>query len=447
MATTTNTTTALSELDRELAEKRKMFLEDFENGNSKNWIIVMGNEAGDLDSLASSIAYSYFASRSSSPSSASYIPLQLTPRSDFYLRPENLESLDLSSISPASLLTIDDLSSPSTLESKFVLVDHNSLLPAFRTSTTPTEDDGRVLAIIDHHVDEEQHLSANPRIISLIGSCSSLVVNHFLPTTATTENKKEKDVPRGLADLLISSVLIDTRLKPIQKGGKATPQDLEAVSRLIPYSSFSNPTPGEGGGGEVGTLSEEEVMQGLKLRGEKLSDLKEDVSWMNGWDLLRRDYKEYITDSTEGIKYGLSTVPLGFNVWLDKFEEGSEVSGLLEDVRAWMRERGLKLCGVLTSYTHIKKKTGEEGKHRRELLVLTNERRFDVVFEGLEGEEVLELGKWKEAKNYGDVDQGETDEGVEWERWKVWQQGNTKATRKVVAPVLKELVHRALEEK
>ncbi|GAA5959254.1 hypothetical protein JCM3765_005122 [Sporobolomyces pararoseus] len=448
MESTTQSTTT-SKLDQELSDKRVRFLKDFQNGQSKQWTIVMGNEAGDLDSLASSIGYSYFAS------SSLFIPLQLTPRTDLYLRPENLESLSQSKISLSSLLTIDDLEGKQAqLESNYVLVDHNSLLPSFRSSSSQEED--RVVSIIDHHVDERQHLSASPRLINLVGSCSSLITTHFFQ-----QQQPELEPPKELADLLIKTVLIDTRLKPVEKNGKATPIDLKAVSLLLPFSSFPRTTTttttttniGEGKEEEVGVFDKvgQDTLSSLKETGEFLIKLKEEVSWMNGRDLLRRDYKEYTTEVEGSLKYGLSTVPLGLNVWLDKFEkEDSDKrlsEGVLKDIRNWMKERELKLCGVLTSYNHLKK-NGEFGKHRRELLILTNELKFDKVFEGLELDQVLQLEEWKLVDQYGGVDRGgERQGGESYERWKVWQQGNTKATRKQVAPVLKDLINQALSLK
>ncbi|GAA6008172.1 hypothetical protein JCM11491_001909 [Sporobolomyces phaffii] len=440
----------MTTLDRSLAEQRAKFLADVQTDNARDWTVVMGNEAGDLDSLASSLAYAHFAN-------SSHVALQLTPRTDLYLRPENLESLSRAAISTASLLTIDDLAPASLerLESKFVLVDHNSLLPAFRSSRPDTDtDDDRVVAIIDHHVDELAHTSSatNPRIIDLVGSCSSLVTDHFLARTGSPV----PDVPRGLADLLISAVLIDTRLKPSADGGKATPVDLGAVRLLLPHSSFPYTPPassldGDDGAREVATFGQV-ALDGMKERGAVLAKLKEDVSWMNGRDLLRRDYKEYVSDAApasggaaagRSVRYGLSTVPLGLNVWLDKFEPGDDrLAHVVADVEAWMTERELDLCGVLTSYTHIKKKSGKEGKHRRELLVVTSDDRLgSTVFDGFEADDVLQLEEWKIVQDYGGIDSVLAGDGI---KWKVWQQGNVKATRKQVAPVLKGLVAQAM---
>jgi len=308
------------------------------------------------------------------------------------------------------------------------------------------EDDERVIGVIDHHADESLHLSAKPRLIELVGSCSSLVTTHFLSSFSSTwspNSNSTKSIDRGLADLLIAALLIDTRLKPLSEGGKATPTDLSSLSLLLPHSSFSQSV--SPSSSEISTLSQE-TLDSLTSRSKHLGKLKEDVSWMNGRDLLRRDYKEYL--DFPSLPYGLATVPLGLKIWLEKFDEGQEVEGVLGDLKSYMKERQLKLLGVLTSYTHIKKKTGEVGKHRRELFVISRDPRLNEkggMFDLLEEDETLELGEWKEAKNFGGVNEGER-EG-ESEKWRVWQQGNTRATRKQVAPILRGIVDKATREK
>ncbi|KAG9046397.1 Exopolyphosphatase [Tulasnella sp. UAMH 9824] len=157
-----------------LAQTKKQFLQDLDEKNAEKWTVVMGNEAGDLDSLASSLAYSYLASKlKNSPT----VALVQTPRTDLYLRPENLYALSLAKLDPSNsdLLCIDDIPASHPLNSsfsKFVLVDHNTLVPAFRGS-------GKVVGIIDHHADDKNHLDAEFRDIEMIGSATSLVAKHF----------------------------------------------------------------------------------------------------------------------------------------------------------------------------------------------------------------------------------------------------------------------------
>lgn len=103
-----------------------------------------------------------------------------------------------------------------------------------------------------------------------------------------------------------------------------------------------------------------------------------------------------------------------------------------------MQEGTLDIEGILTTYRSEKK-----GKHKRQLVlivrpggVIRDPQEARSVFErlvgGLEASEVLQLEEWKKeekVKRQGD------------ERLvKVWVQGNAKATRKQIAPLLKNLM-------
>ncbi|GAA6052910.1 hypothetical protein JCM3770_004404 [Rhodotorula araucariae] len=439
-----------------------------------DWVVTVGNEAGDLDSVASALAYAHFAAqRQPTASARRFVPLVLTARTDLHLRPENALALASAGVTSTSLLTLDDLPEArlATLGgAKFALVDHNSLLPLFRSrpdDPADATDDARVLSIIDHHVDEGRHLAARPRRIEVVGSCASLVADSFLGGTG------ELDVPRPIADLLLSAIMIDTRLKPVADGGKAAPVDLEAVNTLLPSSSFVASAAGSNLSTTLMTTTAgagaSSALDALKAHNARLSHAKEDVSHLSARDLLRRDYKEYLT---AGVRYGLSTVPLPLSTLLDAppaptpahgdgdgdgngdgdGDGAARLARLVADVRAWMSERGLDAAGVLTSYMHIKRKSGKEGKHRRELMLVlgpsANAAALQGVFAALERDEVLRLEAWKDAGVYGaqegrvgaDADADASAGG----RWRIWQQGNDRATRKQVAPSLKTAVEQAV---
>ncbi|GAA5983340.1 hypothetical protein JCM10908_000247 [Rhodotorula pacifica] len=441
---------------QQLKLNKERFLDQVQTGKElSDWVISVGNEAGDLDSLASSLAVAHFAGEKDARSGSKrrHVPLFLSGRNDLRLRPENLLALETAQIPAEALLTIDDLpaSRLANLGAKFALVDHNVLLDQFRShpeTADNAEDDARVVSILDHHVDERKHLAANPRVIELIGSCASLVTRQY----ATDER-----TPTPLADLLLSAIAIDTRMKPVADGGKAAEVDLAAVQTLLPFSSFfasAAPISAATSDGAPSSSSTAAALDALKAYNSRLSMTKEDVSHLSGYDLLRRDYKEYHESS---IRYGLSTVPLSLSTWLEKFADSTSspeeaIGNLVDEVRQWMDERDLALAGVLTSYTHIKK-SGATGSRRREVLLVArasgeHERQqqeaFDSVFAGLEKEQVLELEEWKARKEYR-MDRGDTRDqaGSGWERWRVWQQGNARATRKQVAPALRDLVHAA----
>jgi exopolyphosphatase len=144
-----------------LSSQKSLYLQDIQNGKGKEWTVVMGNEAGgesillvctvcwncahglpDLDSIASSIGYAFFAAATSDqpatsadkPTPLKFVPLVQTARGDLTLRPENIEAFKKSSLSAdnTDLLCIDDITSITPFPSdKFVLVDHNRLGETF----------------------------------------------------------------------------------------------------------------------------------------------------------------------------------------------------------------------------------------------------------------------------------------------------------------------------
>ncbi len=361
----------------------------------------------DLDSLASALGFAYFSTKlQPAESTQRFIPLVLTAHSDLYLRPENTYAIAAAEVDPASLLCVDDLPKDrlATLGATFALVDHNRLLPMFG--------DADVAAVIDHHVDEGHAPSASPRTIRPSGSCASLVAGHFaalLPDGTA--------VPKGLADLLLSSILIDTGLKP-SPDGKATPDDLTAAAWLLPHSSQATASATASSGVLPNMISTDPSLKSLT---KLLSEKKLDVTDLSGRDLLRRDYKEY----QEGPwRYGLSTVPLALAGWLAKTGATEADKGLTgwalvnEDIRRWMEERELAMAAVLTTFDTGDKsvKKGGLGKHARELLVVVKDDKLENVLEELPRNADLQLGAWRG----GDVDVGP--------KWRVWQQNNVKVS-------------------
>ncbi|SGY23088.1 BQ5605_C019g08894 [Microbotryum silenes-dioicae] len=422
-----------------LTTSKQAFLDSLHQSGAdlSEWTITVGNQAGDLDSLVSSIAFAYFLHIITPPKSLS-VPLIMTARSDLYLRPENQFALEQANVPAEALLCIDDIPDPAALAARganFALDDHNVLLPVFRSeSKTPSTSgkpswDTSVTAIIDHHADEGKHTSAEPRLIEPVGSCTSLVLSYFSPLLPP---EYAVSVPTPLADLLLSTIAIDTSLKPSTNGGKATPKDLAAVQFLLPLSSFRS-------GSAAPSAVMGPSMTALIARHQVLMKKKIDISSMSGRDLLRRDYKEY---QESGWKYGLSTVPLGLKAWLEKDKALGRQGwqGIEQDLLGWMKERNLSFAGILTSFSEINEEN-PEGKavHAREIVLYVGgegakvERLREVLFTGLQEDQVLKVEKWK----------GGAVDGLKDERgWRVWSQGNARATRKQVAPVIKGLLAR-----
>ncbi|KAF8607360.1 DHH phosphoesterase [Ceratobasidium sp. AG-I] len=411
----------MSALSQFLLNNKQSFLADLSSNQGEGWTIVMGNEAGDLDSCASALAFSYL---STTLDHTCTIALIQTPRVDLYLRPENLLAFQLAHLDPhnTDLLTIDDITPSlplSALRTSYVLVDHNIINPEFLTNpdTDPAQD-ARVKAIFDHHDDDHHHESASPRIIrgpksvaGPAGSCASVITDYFhthFPSSLTSLSAWS-----DVATLLLSAIAIDT--SGLKKGGKAEHIDHTAGKFLYPTSAF-------------GTLS---VSSDRSLNAESksipdltkiLSQRKRAVSELSGRDLLRRDYKvyNYLTKSSSHVRVGLSTVPMSLEAWLERDRAGK----FWADQNAWIAERKLAVSGVLCTF-----KTG--GEHKREMLLVfspTPSPEFKThLCEGLEAVMTPDLV-------------GRKLEGLEGERAQAWEQRNVEVTRKQVEPAIKVII-------
>lgn len=390
----------------------------------------------DLDSIASAIAYAWFATV---VKKLNTVPLIQTPRPDLGLRAENLYAFSKSGFGDVAehpekldVLCLDDLPNSSPFPShKFSLVDHNRLASYF----TKDNPNATVVSVVDHHEDEQLYKdTADPRIITVpTGSCTSLIAD-LIHSQCPTEIA---DIPE-LATLLICGIVIDTNgLKP---GGKAEDPDRQAMGYLLPRSTFILPS-------ALGNDTETDFndIPILKDLTKNLKAKKEDVSRLGTRDLLRRDYKEdTLTPSwakESRIQVGLSSVPVDFKSWIPLDNQFSDT------VEGWIKERQLAALAILTSFDDKKEsqKSGKKGKkkskgkHKRQLLVVVadNKDLASKLFPGLEQNSELQLeertfdkfGAKKVTGGFGGVFQA-----------KIYKQGNAGATRKIVAPVIRGIV-------
>jgi len=439
-----------SSLSAYLLEQKTRFLGD----NGDGWTVVMGNEAGDLDSLASSIGFAWFLSHIPTTDTKA-IALITTARSDFVLRAENLYALQLAGIKEdfQELFCPEDIPKPH-LCTNFALVDHNSLQP-----TTNAVPGARVTAIVDHHEDEGKYLdTASPRIIEPAGSCASLVTRVIMSYPMI-------QIPPELATLLVSAIVIDTH--GLRRGKKAIDVDYETSAWLLLRANA--PSPGNLVEQTVETPQHVPDHPWIQSLSDALSAKKSVLSHLNTRDLLRRDYKEYIFNLSSticgntpcSIKGGLATVPLP----LSTFFSPSPTSAVVA-TQEWMKERGLSVLGVLTTYK------SKQGKSKRELMWVVDEnvcgpKLPQALFDGFTANEVLQVKRAKFAR-YGfdshagrvenerdEVERGSIDEeesvgeqavaseaspfGVGLAA-RIYRQKNPTATRKQVAPILKQVL-------
>ncbi|KAF5384179.1 hypothetical protein D9615_003368 [Tricholomella constricta] len=383
----------------------------------------------NLDSLASSIAFAWLQSEVHKKPT---IPLLQLERDDLDLRAENIEALKLAGITEPKdqLLYLTDMKEFSPFPShNIALVDHNRLGAAYNSA--------KVVAVIDHHDDEGLYKdTANPRTIAKAGSCASHVAA-LCPS----------ELPADLATLLLSAILIDTNgLKP---GGKALATDLYAAGFLASRSTLAPNLPGklvtallDDPNARPEALYEAGAIRELSAA---LAAKKASIAHLSGRDLLRRDYKdyEYVVDG-KTVRAGLASVPVALKRWGKDGKDGE----LEKAAGEWMRERGLIVLGVLTSFRASDKlgKSGK-GKHKREQAWVVfdagaeeKEQGVDVeklaarLWKGLEGSTELKLKKHKKI----DLEKGgKLPTGA---KGRCYAQGNVDATRKVTAPLLKNIL-------
>ena len=404
----------------------------------------MNTIPADLDSIASSIAFAWIQSEVHKKPAVPLIQIQ---RDDFTLRAENVYALGLAGVDKPQeqLLTLSDLEDTKPFPSqRFALVDHNRLGHSF-VLDNPTY---QVVAVVDHHDDEGLYReTANPRTIAPAGSCTSHIAS-LCPS----------EVPPELATLLLCGILIDTSgLKP---RGKALPVDYDAAGYIVPKSTFAPSLPPK----LFAALSEDPKCKtdaiyeapAIKDLTRTLSAKKSDLSHLTGWDLLRRDYKEYEytlawAPNTPSIKAGLSTVPVGLEQW--------GLDGKLEEaVTKWMKHRDLTIFGALTSFKAVKK-SGLSGKqkHRREMAWFVREDLEKRAGENSVGDGEVPQGldyselaarlwkgleespeiKVKKHKKINLEKGGKLPEGT---KARVYNQQKVDATRKVTAPLLKSIL-------
>eukprot|EP01004_Peranema_trichophorum_P004195 NODE_3133_length_1416_cov_55.463264_g2722_i0.p1 GENE.NODE_3133_length_1416_cov_55.463264_g2722_i0~~NODE_3133_length_1416_cov_55.463264_g2722_i0.p1 ORF type:complete len:393 (-),score=80.52 NODE_3133_length_1416_cov_55.463264_g2722_i0:192-1370(-) len=240
------------------------------NHLTKAPILVMGNEAADMDSIVSALTYAYIQHiRDQSPT----IPIINIPRSELVYRPEVVWLLKESDVNIDLLTFIDETNLNELCQNnnaKLQLTDHNRLCP------TQSHLDKHVISVVDHHVDDNLYESATPRIIQPVGSACTLVTELWKKLIGTNP-------PQNIAKMLLSTILVDTiNLDPVHK--KVTIQDEEAALYLL--ESLGDPT--------------------LKTQlFERLQQEKYNTSHLTIEDSLRRDYKAFVFS---GYNIGISSI-------------------------------------------------------------------------------------------------------------------------------------------
>ncbi|KAJ3210464.1 hypothetical protein HDU67_005273 [Dinochytrium kinnereticum] len=376
--------------------------------------VVIGNEAADLDSVVSAISYAFLkhSTTQSETNARSYIPVIHVPRKDFAIRTDctfaltrAFPSTDNGDVT-SQLTFIDEIdldAISSSCDLKFILTDHNRLAPSLSRFSH------LVHGILDHHRDEGLYPDVSPRVIEPVGSATSLVALEWKQSETGSEV-----MDGSLATLMLSPIMLDTiNLDP--KFGRCTDKDIEATQYLLPLAN----------------ASEVERATFRKDLFDQLQAAKFDCSSLSNEDLLKKDYKEVaVPHGISTIKFGISSVTWFLDAWIEK--ESGTLDSILSSLRSFSVEQHLDIALVMLAFNHP-----EPVGFRRELLVYVCDgfrqkepQLADAFVTNLEDER-FGLG----LKMDGVAGGGEPERVL-----KRYHQGNGKMSRKMLLPIVEQIV-------
>jgi exopolyphosphatase len=284
----------------------KKFLDHAKSAYSsdKKTTIVIGNEAADLDSMASSVAYAYYLYLSG----LNAVPMMNIPRKDFVLRTEAVYLFGAASLSPDDLLFVDDIDLKSIYKNgnlDIVLVDHN--VPGSGQAAY----ESTIVEILDHHADEKKYPATAKIDIRPVGSAATLVAERFI------QNRKDK-IDGDVGTLLLGTILLDTVNLDVS-AGRVTEDDSKIADELIRITGL-----------------------GQKDLFDKLQYEKFNVSSLGSYDLLRKDYKEWQLGET---KCGIGSVLMPAMDWIKKDPD------ILTAFHDYSTERKLDVLLAMNAFT------------------------------------------------------------------------------------------------
>jgi len=267
--------------------------------------LVLGNEAADLDSMASAMVFAYL--MASRKSDKTIVPVMPIPRADFKLRTEAVYVFDQAGIELKNLVFIDDVDIEKVMKrvTGLVLVDHNKLSGSWE------QYEDKVAIMLDHHRDENLYPHAVKKRIEPVGSTTTLVGEELIA--------QNPDLIDGhLALLLWGTILLDTvNLDP--SAGRVTPKDEQIAGTLMKSCSL-----------------------GQDAYFDKVQEAKFNTADLGTFDLLRKDYKEF---KFGNISCGIASALLPLIRW------GKKDTELCLGFKSYVQRRNLDLLFSMNAYT------------------------------------------------------------------------------------------------
>lgn len=460
-----------------LRQARQVHLQFLAGALSEPPIYVLGNPSADLDSIISAIVYSYCANnRLPTTTPRPHIPLlnlaNVPAGPELYrLRPEFVTALWLSTSCPVlrpeehfentsesagkllreHLVTVADFArvlkerSPTKkIHADAMMVDWNAMQgrvegkPGYGSVTGLEEVTFRTVGCIDHHVDEhfvplaEDLPPDQPLIIQPgPGSCSSLVTSELRKRgfwNAGQDGSSAAEIAQ-VAKLTLASILIDT--SNLTAEGKVKDVDIQSVDFLRQLVS--------GAGSSVGGSEWNMIAFYEQIRDAK----KNSLDLLTPEEILDRDYKDW----TETTQSSGQNVKLGFCSsvkpirWIMQKAGGPRQFLNVVSQFAQKEDKQLDMVVVMTSFTSA------ENQHTRELFICASQESglaVDGIKRFMNESSSLGLIEWTpldgESVDLVDADIRDTLNGVSGVWRHLWVQTNATASRKQVAPMLRDAV-------
>jgi len=408
--------------------------------------LIIGNEAGDADSIISALTLSYIqqqkylkSAKKDTEGKKIVLPIVSVPRADISLRRDVMLLLDLAGIiNLDDLLYIDNdlvtrhlLPPTSTTSSKatLTLVDHNRI----RSSLSHLS--SMVTEIVDHHEDEKIHeqVDSDRRSISFENGRATVASTCTLVTERLFQNQNDTTIDASLGLLLLGVILLDS-VNMVPEAGKGTQRDEAAIQLLLQHTDWTtycdklktNPP------SLVDETTMKRIFPNLEDGGcipdrtalfEILSSAKNDPQFWSELsvnDCLRIDYKKFMVPDEESpvSSIGLSSVLLDMDSILAK-------DNFIDDLTSYMASSEVELFGIMAL-------NFQDGKPNRELLLTGTDRKVVDSFADYllnhPDAAFLDISERKECV----VDSVSS----EVPHIRVFKQGNGKGSRKQVAPIL-----------
>lgn len=296
--------------------------------------LVIGNVAGDADSILSALCWALVASSSGSAATRTTIPIISIPRHDLTSqRPETLLLLQWANVSPNVLVDATDVlvEYPERVTgAQVTLVDHNRLDTKFDAL------DWTVEGILDHHADEGLHLDTTTlREIAFDNDKATVASSTTLIAERWLEAKKQQQLDSDVALLLLGTILLDS-VNMSKTAGKGTLRDRAVVDALLEQTNWLD-------GKLVHSRHEHDNDKLLwdAATGrpnstrlfERLQQAKFDVKFWQALsvrDALRLDYKQFSPNNNSS-PFGVSTVLLDWDTFLAKDDVSSGIASYMND--------------------------------------------------------------------------------------------------------------------